>query len=184
MVVRPAGTARSQYRALRSRKRLLRAVIAVACIGVLGFAAYSVFESRHVKKAVSHVAAAPLSFGVRQAADVNLVAGAIGQYVAANDVLPARLSSTVEGGLVLCGATCDAVANTISGLSAYQPSDIQLMSYVPNLVAPNQHTMYLVPGAKCQSNGSLGGLNSTPHSMVILYVTVTGSTTSPQCLVL
>lgn len=184
MTVKQAGAARYRYRALRSRRRLVGMASIVALVVVVGFVAYSALESKYAKKVSPHITAVPLSFGVRQAADVNLVAGAIGQYVAANDALPERLSSTTGGGLILCGVSCDAVTNTVSGLSAYQPTDIRLMNYVPNLVAPNQQIMYLVPGAKCRSNGSLGDPNPTPHSMVILYVAETGSTTTPQCLVL
>jgi len=49
---------------------------------------------------------------------------------------------------------------------------------------PNEQTMYLVPGAKCGDNGHLGALNTTPHSMVILYSQTTSVTTTPRCLVL
>jgi hypothetical protein len=184
MATRPAGFARSRYRALRGRRRLIRMAIVVVLVGVLGVVAYSMVFPKDTPKLVPQVAAKPVSFGARQAADVNLVAGAVGQYVAANGALPQKLLPTASGGLVLCGATCDVLANTISGLTAYQPSNVYLMGYSFGLVAPNQTVMYLVPGAKCQSNGSLGASNPTPHSMVILYEAASSSMVTPQCVVL
>jgi len=184
MVARTAGAARYRYRALNSRRRLLKVIVLLLIVGVLGIGAYFVIASKHTKKITPAATTALPSFATRQVEDINLIAGAVGQYVAANGALPQRLSATAGNGLVLCGATCDAVANTVSGLSAYQASNVRLMSYVPGLTAPNQATIYLVPAAKCQRNGSLGGPNVTPHSMVMLYAGLVGSTVTPQCLVL
>jgi hypothetical protein len=126
-----------------------------------------------------------LSFNAKQSADIDLVAGAVGQYAAANDALPTHLSLASNGDyLVLCGDSCDPTAYTVDGFSAYKPSSIKLVSYAEGLAAPDQNTMYLVPRAKCNTDGSVGSVNTDPRSMVILYATTSGSTVVPRCVVL
>lgn len=185
MAVQSAGIARSQYRTSRARRRLLLSVSVVAVAVVLGLVVHRALASKAVDKpALRPAAQVALSLGARQTADIDLIAGAVGQYVAANGALPTRLSTASGGGLVLCGNTCDTTAGAVSGLSAYQPSNIHLVGYSAGLTVPDQSTMYLVPGAKCGSSGHAGDPNSNPHSMVILSEGVTGTTPVARCLVL
>ena len=156
-------------------------VVLVVLLGV--FFGHKVISSEMSQKPKTQNVQPRLSYGAKQAIDVNLVAGAVGQYAAANNVLPQKLAVS-NGSLVLCGPTCTSSAYEVGGFNVYQPSDIKLVSYAPNLTVPSQTTMYLVPGAKCASNGAVGAANPAPRSMVILFAAVNGSTTAPRCVVL
>jgi hypothetical protein len=152
-------------------------VIVVLAVAVV---AGRTFIFPKAKKPVANAPQPVLSLGAKQSADIDLVAGAIGQYAAANNALPTHLSATSSDSLVLCGDVCNPTLYAVNGFSVYNPSNIRLMRYTPGLVAPNQNSMYLVPGAKCGSNGQVGSVNPVPRSMVLLYVTGT----TPRCEVL
>jgi hypothetical protein len=156
-------------------------VVVLVVVGVV--AARKIISSETAQKAKPQNAQPQLSYSAKQAIDVNLVAGAVGQYAAANDALPENLAES-NGSLVLCGSTCTSSAYEVGGFNVYQPADIKLIPYAPNLTVPSQSTMYLVPGAKCASDGAIGAVNSAPRSMVILFATVSGTSTAPRCVVL
>ncbi|HEY4161360.1 MAG TPA: hypothetical protein VGM08_04835 [Candidatus Saccharimonadales bacterium] len=183
MVFQSAGAARSRYRSQRGRRRLLAVIGLVLVLAVLGIAMHLVMSSKAAGNLPAK-ASPSLSFPAKQAADVNLVAGAIGQYASANGALPTSLSAAPDGGLVLCGTVCDPSLYEVGGLSVYQAANIKLVSYGPGLEVPNQNTMYVVPGAKCASDGRAGDPNQTPRSAVILYGTQTSTSTTPGCVVL
>ena len=178
MATQAAGSARYKQRAASMRRRLLVIVIVIIVLAVAAVAGRTLIFSK-AKKPVASAAQPVPTLGAKQDADVALVAGAIGQYAAANNALPTHLSAT-SSTLVLCGDVCNPSLYSVSGFSVYNPSGIKLMSYAPGLVVPNQNTMYLVPGAKCGSNGQLGAVNTIPRSMVLLYAT----SSTPRCLVL
>ena len=183
MTRQTAGSARYKLRAASMRRRLSVALIVIVVLVVAAIVARTFIFPKASKPVV---AAKPpvLSLAGEQSADVGLVAGAVGQYAAANDALPTHLSATSSGGLVLCGDVCNAALYRISGFNAYEASNIHLKSYAPGLTAPNQNVMYLVPGAKCGSNGQLGAVNSTPRSMVLLYASANTTGATPRCVVL
>ena len=183
MAFQPAGSARYRYRSQRGRRRLLAAAGVVLVLAALGVAAHMFMSSKTAGDPPAKTPP-PLSFAAKQAIDVNLVAGAIGQYASANSALPTSLSVASDGGLVLCGAVCDPSLYEVGGLSAYQAANIKLMNYSPGLTTPDQNTMYVVPGAKCASDGHAGDPNATPRSAVILYSTQTDAGTTPRCVVL
>lgn len=183
MALQTAGSARYKQRAASMRRRLSVALIVVVVLVVAVIAARTFIFPKTSKPVIAAKPPA-LSLAGKESEDVGLVAGAVGQYAAANDALPTRLSVTASGGLVLCGDVCNAALYGISGFSVYQASDIQLKSYVPGLTAPNQNVIYLVPGAKCGSNGQLGAVNPKPRSMVLLYASATTTGATPRCVVL
>lgn len=177
-----AGASRARFAS--RRRRLVRvSILAVVAAGVLAVV-WLVILHRVSDKTPPQPAVRRLSFLEKQTADVSLVAGAVGQYAAAYDALPTRLVAGPSGSLVLCGPSCDPTDYEVGGLSTYQAANIKLMPYTTDLAAPSQYVMYLVPGAKCASNGYAGLPNATLRSMVILYAGVTGATVTPHCLVL
>jgi len=183
MAVQTAGSARYRHRIMSARRRLLMLCVIVLVVAVAAFLARPfIFH----KKTVPTVNAAKpvLSTSAKQSEDVDLVAGAVGQYAAANGALPTHLSAAPNGSLVLCGDTCNPTLYSVSGFSVYQASNIHLMSYAPGLSVPNQNVMYLVPGAKCGSNGQLGSVNPAPRSMVLLYASAGATSTAQRCVVL
>lgn len=139
--------------------------------------------SNNGKAAAAQNVQPQLSYGAKQAQDVNLVAGAVGQFAAAYGALPHKLAVS-NSSLVLCGAACDPTAYEVGGFSVYQPADIKLMHYTPGLTVPSQSAMYLVPEARCAKDGKLDGANTDTRSMVILFATESGTTLSPRCVVL
>ena len=185
MAVRIAGSDRSRRRTSTRRRRLTVAGVLIVVVIIAAVAWWmGVFTFGNKK-----VAATPtptLTTGAKQAEDVGLVAGAVGQYAAANDALPLGLATVPGNGLVLCGTTCSPTNYDVSGFSFYQASDVRLMPYSMNLAAPNQSAIYLVPGAKCGTDGQVGAANPGPRSMVLLYDSESdsGTTLSPRCIVL
>jgi len=182
MAIQAAGSARYKRRAASTRRRLFVGLIVIVVLAVAAIAGRTYI----FPKASKPVAAAKppvLTMGAEQSADVDLVAGAIGQYATANDALPTHLSVS-NGSLVLCGDVCNPTLYTVSGFSVYSPSNIKLMSYRPGLAAPNQNIMYLAPGAKCGSDGTVGAVDSRPRSMVLLYAAATTTGSVPRCEVL
>ncbi len=183
MAFQSAGAARYRSRAQRGRRRLLVMLGALLVLAVLGVAAYWYFSSRAAGTQPSKTAPS-LSFGAKQAMDLNLVAGAVGQYASANGVLPAHFSATQDGRLVLCGTVCDPTLYAVGGFRAYNAANIRLMNYTAGLAVPDQNTMYVVPGAKCGSDGHAGDPNPISRSAVILYGAQTSSGTTTRCIVL
>jgi len=184
MAVQLAGAARYRSRSSRARRRLL-IVLGVVLVLVVAYVVVHRYVSPKNNPSAPGSTPPALSFTAKQTADVNLVAGAVGQYAAANGVLPAHLSVAPDGSLVLCGDVCDPTLYGVGGFSVYQASDIKLMGYSPGLTPPNQSLMYLVPGAKCGTDGRAGDPNATPRSMVILYAsTNSAGATTPRCVVL
>lgn len=182
MAVQLAGIAHRQSRNARGRRRWFTLALAFI-VAALAVGVYTAFFSGPANKTTSKTGQPELSFEARQLTDVALVGGAVGQYAEANDALPTRLSVAPGGSLILCGATCS-ISYEVGGLSVYQASDIRLMEYASGLTVPNQNFMYLVPSATCSSGGQLGTQNPSARSMVILYDTVSGSSTAPRCIVL
>lgn len=176
-------TGLKRRRSPRRRRGLLFCFVVVLAIGAV-VGAKTIFGPSSTKAGTPSVQP-QLTFGARQAVDVNLVAGAIGQYAAANNALPTHLETLSNTSLVLCGITCDPTNYQVSGLGVYQAPNVKLVPYAPELAAPDQNVMYLVPGASCGINGKLSGINTSPRSMVVLYQVVTTSGSSvPRCQVL
>lgn len=185
MAVRIAGSGRFKRRASKRRRRMIFASVAVVVLVAAAIAwqmgAFSVFSNKKVAAAPRQ----PLTAGAKQSEDIGLVAGAVGQYAAANGALPTSLSATTTNDLVLCGITCVPTNFDVNGLSYYQASGIKLVPSTPGLSVSNPSMIYLVPGAKCGSGGLVGGENSNPRSMVLLYMSVENpNTPAPRCIVL
>jgi hypothetical protein len=183
MAVQLAGTARYRSRSSHTRRRVLVVVVALVILAIT--AGIFILPGMRKKVLPAHTAQQQPSFAARQTMDISLVAGAVGQYAAANGVLPAHLSAAPDGDLVLCGDVCNPTLYGVGGFGAYQASNIKLMAYTTGLTTPGQSVMYLVPGAKCGADGRAGDPNPTPRSMVILFAVATGSgTPAPRCVVL
>ncbi|HUB94094.1 MAG TPA: hypothetical protein VMB52_06345 [Verrucomicrobiae bacterium] len=179
-------TSTAGYRSRYTRKKLVKRWLLAASTAIVVLAilliAHTVLWSKTAGQAMPP--APVLSFSAKQDVDVHLVAAAVGQYVSSNGTLPTRLSVASNGGLVLCSDVCNPSLYELGGLSVYQAADIKLVNYTPDLMVSNQSTMYLVPSAKCDPSGRIGGPNSVPRSMVILYSTDTDSSPTPRCIVL
>lgn len=174
MAVHIAGSARIKHRASARRRRVFVIAFVAIIVAGVGVGARTVLGPTNTK-AKAPLVEPQLTYGARQAVDVNLVAGAIGQYAAANGVLPTRFEPLSASSLVLCGTACDPTNYQVSGLGVYQAPNVKIVPYQPELAAPNQSVMYLVPGASCGINGKLSGINTLPRSMVVLYQVVTTS---------
>jgi len=130
------------------------------------------------------VEAKPLSYQQKQANDVNVVAGAVAQYTLAAGSLPTIIGAVQSGAITICGADCGSVVSSAVTLTAYKPEGVKFAPYTPGLTAPDQNTMYLVPGAKCANGKTLGTTNSNPRSIVILYAQQISTNLSQHCVVL
>jgi len=183
MAARLAGSLHFQHRASARRRRLIIALVVVVLLAACYFVLKPMIESKMAKKVPVATQPPVLSYSAKQAQDVNLVAGAVGQYAAANSALPQHLAVS-NGSLVLCGSVCDPSAYEVGGFSLYQAADIKIVPYAATLTVPSQNDMYLVPGAKCGTDGRIGAVNTDPRSMVLLFASVNGTTTSPRCVVL
>ena len=183
MTSRIAGSVHFKRRSSARRKRQI--LIGLILVLIAAGALYYYMPHKSAGKSTAQAAPVQLSYNAKQAADASLLAGAVGQYAAANNALPTKLSVTPNGILVLCGSACDAVNYEVGAFNVYQSSNVKLVSYSAGLTAPNTQMMYMVPGAKCDSNGQLGAVNQTPRSMVILYaVTNATGVITPRCVVL
>lgn len=183
MAARLAGSLHFQRRATARRRRsvYIGVIAVVIIIGIV--VGHSIMTNGGNQKANANAVQPQLSYGAKQAVDVNLVAGAVGQYAAANNALPLNLAVS-NSSLVLCAATCTPSAYEVGGFNVYQPANIKLISYSPTLAVPSANDMYLVPSAKCAKDGGIGAVNTDSRSMVILFATSSGSTTAPRCVVL
>lgn len=184
MAVHAAGFARSSAaRRTLFRRRLLIVAGAVVLLAGLGIAGYKL-KSKFVAKPAPQ-SAPQLSYDAKQAADVQLVGGAISQYAADNGALPTQLSVAPDGsGVVLCGTICDPVLYEVTGLSVYRPANIKMVGYRPDIAVPDINTMYVVPGAKCSADGHLGDPSTSPRATVILYDSSRTSGPISRCVVL
>jgi len=185
MAVRIAGSDRYRQRASIRRRRffVIGGVVIVVAIVIVAWQ-MGVFSMFSKKKPVVAVQP-PVTSSARQAEDVDLVAGAVGQYSATNSTLPTGLSTVANNGLVLCGSTCDPTNNEVSGFVYYQASGFKIVSYAAGLTAPSQSVVYLVPGAKCGDKGQVSVVNTDPRSMVLLYDNAsTSGAPDPRCIVL
>lgn len=165
-----------------SQARRIKTIAAVLLIVILAGVVY-----RAVHKAPASTATAPpqLTYRQKQTIDINIVGGAVGQYAAANSVLPTRTSSGPDGSiLVLCNDTCDPTTSQVASLSVYKPADVKVVAYAPGMIAPNAQSMYLVPGAKCAGSTGIGGPSSNLRSMVILYNVSSGANLTQRCVTL
>lgn len=183
MAAHLAGSLHFQRRASARRRRLYVVCFAVLLVAAIIIVVHVIMMSGSANKAPATAVQPQLSYGAKQTIDVNLVAGAVGQYAAANSVLPVRLAAS-NGSLVLCAATCTPSAYEVGGFNVYQPENIKLVAYSSDLTAPSASDMYLVPDAKCAGNGSIGAVNTDPRSMVILFAATTSTGSSPRCVVL
>ncbi|MEJ0073218.1 MAG: hypothetical protein WDN27_04030 [Candidatus Saccharibacteria bacterium] len=168
-------------------KRFIKlSIMLVVILGGIGFAVGRHYHQEPIAKPVALTA---LTYTQRQLLDVNIVAGAIGQYVAANNgTLPTQLS--VNGGsLVMCNQVCDPSTSAVAQLGVFKPQNIKLVPYQAGLKVPDTSLMYLVPQAKCASQTSIDGQNPHARSMVLLYDEASGSsatkpTSSQRCIIL
>jgi len=126
-----------------------------------------------------------LAYSQKQSIDVVLLAGAINDYTADhNGTTPTSLSLSSDGSLVLCGVVCDPSVATVSTLTAYKPENVKFMPYASGLSAPNKDIMYIVPGGACANANELGGQNTNPRAMVILYGRAEDSGLLQRCVTL
>lgn len=151
-----------------SFKDWVRAVAVVAVVAGAGVGAHAYLQQRHVQKAAVRVLP-KYSFRQRQSIDVNSIGGAVSLFAQANDALPTGLSTASDGNLVLCGTSCDPRNYEVTSLLVYKPANVKLAAYIPGLSVSDPQTMYLVPGAKCTNEGTLGDASTAPRAMVILY---------------
>jgi len=150
------------------------AVVVVAARGLMGL-------HRHTPPPVARKA---LTYRQMQTEDITLLGGAVALYAQNADSLPTTLAVLADGSMLLCGASCDSTTPEVSPLMSYKPENIKFMSYAPGLMAPDKETLYLVPEAKCAGKTKLGGADTNPRAMVILYAQAQGDSTTPRCVTL
>ena len=143
---------------------ILAGLIIIAWLGWMGY--------RHMHLSQPDKASAPvlqsLSTQTKQTNDISTVAGAVGQYAAANGVLPTT-ESEISGSLVLCNDVCDPLTSQVASLVFYSASNVKIMQYSDGLTVSNVHTIYLVPRAKCV-NDQIAANPDKPRAMVLLYM--------------
>lgn len=185
MVLQPAAKhtrRRIRWPKFRIAPRVLKAGAGLTVLAVLAVGARALWPHPPAPT-VAH--AAPLSYQQKQSNDVNIIAGAVGQYVAASGgVIPTSISTAADGNLVLCGVTCDPTTSNISPLSVYHAAGVRFVAYDATLTAPDKQTMYLVLGGSCISVHELGPQSTNPHAVVLLYARATGTELSQRCVTL
>ena len=153
-----------------------------ACLVVLGVGAFVFYRYDAPKPAPVHDQPIRLTTQQRQANDISTIAGAIGQYAAANKVLP--ITAAPSGGqLVLCDTVCNPLTAQVAALVIYHADQVKIVAYRAALTATSTQVIYLVPQAKCDG-GAVGGPNPNPRSMVLLYDAATTPNSTPRCIVL
>jgi hypothetical protein len=167
----------------RKSQRSRKGLFVVAIVVVLAIIGLVLFLHRAPKAVVPPPVPKTTAAQLRQS-DVDILAGAIGQFTASNDgVVPTGISLAANGtNLVLCGATCDPTTGTVASLSSYLPSNVQFTTYAPSLSVPSEQIMYVVPQAACAPHGAgIGGPSTNKRAMIILYGTLSGSVLTQRC---
>lgn len=174
------ATKRPKKRSGWTLRRLVKLAIALIIIGVVAV----VLLHLHVHEPVAKVQRPqPLSNTARRQLDINTIAGAVGQYASATGTLPTKATvASDKASLLLCNAICDPATSQVSALTVYQAADVHIIAYSPGLATPDAQTVYLVPGASCQGNHSIGTANSRPRAMVVLYALPQDTTLQQFCV--
>ena len=174
---------RPVVRHLNRRQKLREGVKATLVLALLAVVAGVVMHFVHRPEApVVHATPIELTNSQKQMNDIITIGGAIGQYAAANGVLPTHLVvGDSETSLVMCDAVCNPTTSQISSLYSYKATNVQLKDYVAGLTVPNEQTAYLVTNGTCKDK-VLGPASASPRAMVILYAATSGNTISQHCL--
>lgn len=169
-------------RPARSKNTLpFKIVVGVLVFAVVIISAYYFFPRKSTDNSVT--ASVPVTYDQKQSTDVNTVGGAIGQYTAANAVLPIRLSANGST-LVMCNSVCDPTTSQISQLTVYLASAVEIKPYVSGMLVASKDSMLLVPGGACRDKTALGGPANKRNAMVILYATDSSTGLSQHCVTL
>jgi len=163
-----------------TRKRQLGMVVALVIVIIAALGVHSLITPDDTSKIAANQLQ-HLTLQTRQANDINTIAGAVGQYTAANGGVLPSATSDAAGSLVLCGSTCDPLTSQVASLSVYAPSDVKIVPYRAGLAAPTTTAIYLVPLGKC-AGGVVGAPNPNPRSMILLYRAATTPASTPRCL--
>jgi hypothetical protein len=86
--------------------------------------------------------------------------------------------------VIFCGSSCNSTVPEAITLGVYKLSGIQFKDYEPGMMAPDKTTLYLVAGAKCGSDTTIGDVSSKPRSMIILYQQWDKGKLHPRCVTL
>jgi hypothetical protein len=138
----------------------------LAVVAALGVGVYTHWPHQQAKAKSPQ----PASYAQRQSSDVVTLGGAVANYTNVHAKLPSYLSVTPDGTMILCGDGCNSDTDAVGALMTYNASDVHFAPYSPGLVVPDASTLYMVPGALCKDNNTLGGTTDKPLAIVILYL--------------
>lgn len=167
----------------RSRGKRIKWGVAAAIVAAVVGGTYG-WQTRSGDLQPVSTSAQSLNYSQKQSSDVNIVAGAIVQYSVANGELPSKLIVTADGVLTLCALSCDTAVATVAPLMVYQVDDVRIQPYASDFITTDKDIMYLIPGAKCADRHKLGGVNTNPRAMVIMYAQENGLGVTPRCITL
>jgi hypothetical protein len=165
-----------------TKPRFIKLGVSFAVLALVAFGVHFVMDMRAEKPAPPPKL--KLSYTQKQSGDVSLVGGAVAQFAATYGDLPSQVMPASDGGLAFCGKACGSSQLTLGSPQVYPPSAVKLVSYTAGLKAPDEHTMYLVPAAKCASATSIGGTSTSPRSIVILYARAENTLLKQRCVTL
>lgn len=150
-----------------TRGRTIKTIMVLAVVAAVAGGVYTHWPHKVVKPKPS----APLSYSQRQSSDVVTLGGAVANYSKEHNGLPSYLSVTSDGTMILCGGDgCNSDTDAVGALTTYNVTDVHFAPYSPGLVTPDASTLYMVPGALCKDNSTLGSATDKPLAMVILYL--------------
>jgi hypothetical protein len=150
-----------------TRRRVITLVVGLAVVAGVSVGVYTHWP--HQKAKLS--AAPPQAYSQRQSSDVVTLGGAVANYSKEHGKLPSYLSVTPDGTMILCGGDgCNSATDSVGALMTYNVADVHFAPYSPGLVTPDAGTLYMVPGALCKDNNTLGNATDKPLAMVILYL--------------
>ncbi len=166
----------------RARSRRLKAGVVLVVVVLAAAAIIGHRKLANRKQPVAVVPAQVQTPAQKQSSDIINIAGAIDQYmIANNNVQPNMAVATPDGGLRICANVCDPTVPEVSPLTVYNPVNVHFASYSPGLGVPDISVMYIVPGAECKGKPPIVAQSSNPRSMVILYAVESEPTMKQRC---
>jgi prepilin-type N-terminal cleavage/methylation domain-containing protein len=116
--------------------------------------------------------------------DVAEILAAVNEYISNNNgTLPkSTATGSTANALLVCDTHCTASNSSKASLGFYTPPKVVFHAYASSLTIPDDSTVYIVTGATCSANNSIGTpVNSV--STLALYALQNGSSITQQCQV-
>lgn len=116
--------------------------------------------------------------------DVAAILAAVNEYISNNNGTIPKTTATgsTANTLLICDTHCTSSNSSKANLAFYTPAEVTFHSYASNLTIPDDKTVYIVTGATCNPNNTIGTPVEAVSSLT-LYALQNGSGIKPQCQV-